>query len=141
MHSYIDIRSLNELPGKRPGFLDRVGCKYHQSGSTIPKSPISIMRTIRWDGGVIITIDQTLLPVEYRAIECKTVHTLCEAIVSLRIRCARASALQVATGSHLRRIRVPQVRFQSSCAISRSNRTGSGERDRPRSILCGVSIA
>ena len=48
------------------------------------------MRTIRWDRGTITTIDQTLLPVECRAIECKTVHTLCEAIVSLRIRGAPA---------------------------------------------------
>ncbi len=48
------------------------------------------MRTIRWDSGTITTVDQTLLPVEYRAIECKTVHTLCEAIVSLRIRGAPA---------------------------------------------------
>ncbi len=48
------------------------------------------MRTIRWENGTIITIDQTLLPSEYRAIECKTVPTLCEAIVSLRIRGAPA---------------------------------------------------
>ena len=48
------------------------------------------MRTIRWDRGTIITIDQTRLPVECRVIECKTVHTLCEAIVSLRIRGAPA---------------------------------------------------
>jgi len=48
------------------------------------------MRTIRWDSGTITTIDQTLLPSEYRAIECKTVHALCEAIVSLRVRGAPA---------------------------------------------------
>jgi len=48
------------------------------------------MRTIRWDRGTITTIDQTLLPVECKAIECKTVHALCEAIVSLRIRGAPA---------------------------------------------------
>ncbi|MEA3280983.1 MAG: S-methyl-5-thioribose-1-phosphate isomerase [Euryarchaeota archaeon] len=48
------------------------------------------MRTISWDNGTITTIDQTLLPAEYREIECKTVHTLCEAIISLRIRGAPA---------------------------------------------------
>ena len=50
------------------------------------------MRTIRWGSGAITTIDKTLLPVEYMAIECKTVYTLCEAIVSLRIRGAPADA-------------------------------------------------
>ena len=48
------------------------------------------MRTIRWESGTIITIDQNLLPSEYRTIECKTVPALCEAIVSLRIRGAPA---------------------------------------------------
>ncbi len=48
------------------------------------------MRTIRWDRGTITTIDQTLLPVECKSIECKNVNTLCEAIVSLRIRGAPA---------------------------------------------------
>jgi len=72
MHSYIDIRSLNELPKIKA------------------ISGIQTMRTIRWDSGTITTIDQTLLPVECMAIECKTIHTLCEAIVSLRIRGAPA---------------------------------------------------
>jgi len=62
MHSYIDIRSLNELPK-----IESI-------------SGIQTMRTIRWD----------MLPSEYRMIECKTVPTLCEAIVSLRIRGAPA---------------------------------------------------
>ena len=56
--------------------------------------PHSTMRTIEWKNGMkngrITLIDQTLLPGEYRIIECKTVSSLCEAIVSLRIRGAPA---------------------------------------------------
>jgi methylthioribose-1-phosphate isomerase len=52
------------------------------------------MRTIEWKNdmknGTITLIDQTLLPGEYRIIECKTISSLCEAIVSLRIRGAPA---------------------------------------------------
>ncbi|HIE31234.1 MAG TPA: S-methyl-5-thioribose-1-phosphate isomerase [Methanosarcinales archaeon] len=48
------------------------------------------MRTIEWNNNMITLIDQTLLPGEYRIIECKTVPSLCEAIGSLRIRGAPA---------------------------------------------------
>ncbi|MEA1908324.1 MAG: S-methyl-5-thioribose-1-phosphate isomerase [Euryarchaeota archaeon] len=48
------------------------------------------MRTIEWNNGTIALIDQTLLPGEYTIIECGTVSSLCEAIVSLRIRGAPA---------------------------------------------------
>lgn len=50
------------------------------------------MRTIDWDyeKNNIIMIDQTLLPAEYRIIECSTIDSLCEAIISLRIRGAPA---------------------------------------------------
>jgi len=48
------------------------------------------MRTIEWNNGTIALIDQTLLPVEYKIIGCETVSSLCEAIVSLRIRGAPA---------------------------------------------------
>ncbi len=50
------------------------------------------MRTIDWDDekNSIIMIDQTLLPGEYRVIECATVDSLCEAISMLRVRGAPA---------------------------------------------------
>ncbi len=50
------------------------------------------MRTIDWDyeKNNIIMIDQTLLPVEYKVIECSTIESLCEAIRMLRVRGAPA---------------------------------------------------
>lgn len=50
------------------------------------------MRTIDWNNETnsIMMIDQTLLPVEYKVIECKTLGSLCEAIKSLRVRGAPA---------------------------------------------------
>ncbi|MFP4654137.1 MAG: S-methyl-5-thioribose-1-phosphate isomerase [Methanohalobium sp.] len=50
------------------------------------------MRTIDWndESNTIQLIDQTLLPREYRVIECKTIEALCEAIKSLRVRGAPA---------------------------------------------------
>ncbi|MBN2109892.1 MAG: S-methyl-5-thioribose-1-phosphate isomerase [Methanosarcinaceae archaeon] len=50
------------------------------------------MRTIDWNDGSnsIVMIDQTLLPMEYRVIECRTLASLCEAIRSLRVRGAPA---------------------------------------------------
>ncbi len=50
------------------------------------------MRTIDWnpEKNNIIMIDQTLLPVEYKIIECATIDSLCEAIKSLRVRGAPA---------------------------------------------------
>ncbi len=50
------------------------------------------MRTIDWDNkkNNIIMIDQTLLPGEYKIIECVTLDSLCEAISSLRVRGAPA---------------------------------------------------
>ncbi|WP_406670966.1 S-methyl-5-thioribose-1-phosphate isomerase [Methanolobus sp. ZRKC4] len=53
---------------------------------------VDIMRTIDWndESNSIIMIDQTLLPVDYKVIECKTLASLCEAIKSLRVRGAPA---------------------------------------------------
>lgn len=50
------------------------------------------MRTIDWEPekNNIIMIDQTLLPGEYKVIECNTIESLCEAIKSLRVRGAPA---------------------------------------------------
>ena len=50
------------------------------------------MRTIDWnnDKNTIVMIDQTLLPVDYKIIECATIDSLCEAIKSLRVRGAPA---------------------------------------------------
>lgn len=50
------------------------------------------MRTIDWDyeKNNIIIIDQTLLPGEYKVIECSTIDSLCEAIRMLRVRGAPA---------------------------------------------------
>ena len=50
------------------------------------------MRTIDWEPekNSIVMIDQTLLPREYKVIECSTIESLCEAIISLRVRGAPA---------------------------------------------------
>ncbi len=50
------------------------------------------MRTIDWEPekNSIVMIDQTLLPGEYKVIECSTIDCLCEAIVKLRVRGAPA---------------------------------------------------
>ena len=65
------------------------------------------MRTIDWDytNNTIIMIDQTLLPRENRVIECKTIDSLCEAIISLRVRGApalgAAGGFGVALAAHI----------------------------------------
>ncbi len=58
------------------------------------------MRTIQWnaENSTVRMIDQTLLPVEYREIECKNLAQLCEAIKSLRVRGAPALAAAGAYG-------------------------------------------
>ena len=50
------------------------------------------MRTIDWneESNSVVLIDQSLLPQEYKTIECKTLSSLCEAIQSLRVRGAPA---------------------------------------------------
>jgi methylthioribose-1-phosphate isomerase len=50
------------------------------------------MRTIGWDDkkNNIVMIDQTLLPVEYKVINCNNIDSLCEAIIKLRVRGAPA---------------------------------------------------
>jgi methylthioribose-1-phosphate isomerase len=50
------------------------------------------MRTIDWNNSKnnIVMIDQTLLPGEYKVIECNTIDSLCEAIKMLRVRGAPA---------------------------------------------------
>ena len=50
------------------------------------------MRTIDWEQekNCIVMIDQTLLPREYKVIECSTIERLCEAILKLRVRGAPA---------------------------------------------------
>jgi len=55
-------------------------------------SECDLMRTIDWkeESNSVVLVDQTLLPKEYRIIECKTLSSLCEAIKSLRIRGAPA---------------------------------------------------
>jgi methylthioribose-1-phosphate isomerase len=50
------------------------------------------LRTIDWNSekNTIIMVDQTLLPVKYKLIECSSIECLCEAISSLRVRGAPA---------------------------------------------------
>ncbi|MCY2963447.1 MAG: S-methyl-5-thioribose-1-phosphate isomerase, partial [Planctomycetota bacterium] len=57
--------------------------------------------TLRWEGdvdGSLTLIDQTLLPVELREIECRDVETVWEAIKSLRVRGAPAIGVSAAYG-------------------------------------------
>jgi methylthioribose-1-phosphate isomerase len=64
------------------------------------------MRTINWNNehNTIQMVDQTLLPQEYRVIECSTLEALCEAIKSLRVRGApaigAAGAYGIALAAH-----------------------------------------
>ncbi|HUG92137.1 MAG TPA: S-methyl-5-thioribose-1-phosphate isomerase [Planctomycetaceae bacterium] len=62
------------------------------------------MRTLRWTGGVdgrLRLIDQTLLPVECREIDCVTAEDVWEAIRSLRVRGAPAIGVAAAYGGVL----------------------------------------
>ena len=54
------------------------------------------MRTIFRDGGVVKLIDQTRLPHEVAAVECRTDYELCEAIRTMRIRGAPALGVAAA---------------------------------------------
>lgn len=57
--------------------------------------------TLRWVGGTdgyLVLIDQTLLPVEFREIECRTIETTWEAIKLLRVRGAPAIGIAAAYG-------------------------------------------
>lgn len=57
--------------------------------------------TLRWSGDVdghLVLIDQTLLPVELREIECRTVEAVWEAIRALRVRGAPAIGIAAAYG-------------------------------------------
>ena len=44
------------------------------------------MRTIEWQDGTVITVDQTRLPLETTTLKIKTVETMAEAIKNLRVR-------------------------------------------------------
>src|SRR4029077_17185218 len=57
--------------------------------------------TLRWSSDVaghLVLIDQTLLPVEFREIECRRVESVWEAIRSLRVRGAPAIGIAAAFG-------------------------------------------
>jgi methylthioribose-1-phosphate isomerase len=57
--------------------------------------------TLRWAGdrsGYLALIDQTLLPVEFREVECRDVATVWEAIKMLRVRGAPAIGISAAYG-------------------------------------------
>jgi methylthioribose-1-phosphate isomerase len=59
------------------------------------------VETLRWVGGIdgrLVLIDQTLLPTEFREIECRDVETVWEAIKSLRVRGAPAIGIAAAYG-------------------------------------------
>ncbi|WP_417848514.1 S-methyl-5-thioribose-1-phosphate isomerase [Thalassoglobus sp.] len=58
-------------------------------------------RTMRWNGdshGWLTMIDQTLLPVEFKEIDCRTVEEIWEAIKMLRVRGAPAIGCSAAYG-------------------------------------------
>src|SRR5690554_2798725 len=44
------------------------------------------MRTIKWQDGTVITVDQTRLPLETVTLKIKTVEEMAEAIKNLRVR-------------------------------------------------------
>ena len=67
----------------------------------MPELPLHVPPTLRWSGDVnghLVLIDQTLLPVEFREIECRHVEAVWEAIRSLRVRGAPAIGVAAAYG-------------------------------------------
>ncbi len=67
----------------------------------MPSPPANFPPTLRWSGDVnghLVLIDQTLLPLELREIECRQVETAWEAIRSLRVRGAPAIGISAAYG-------------------------------------------
>lgn len=59
------------------------------------------IETIRWTGGSdghVVLIDQTLLPTEFKEIECRTAEDIWEAIKQLRVRGAPAIGIAAAYG-------------------------------------------
>ena len=59
------------------------------------------MRTIEWQDGTVVTIDQTRLPHETVTLRIETIDTLAEAIKSLRIRGAPLLGAAAAFGMAL----------------------------------------
>lgn len=62
---------------------------------------VNVPRTMRWSGdrnGFLIMIDQTLLPGEFKEIECRTIEEVWEAIKMLRVRGAPAIGCAAAYG-------------------------------------------
>jgi len=76
------------------------------------------MRTIKWNGknNTIRLVDQTLLPKEYRIIECTTIESLCHAIRTLKVRGAPAigvaGAYGIALAAHTSRATTSQELLQ-----------------------------
>jgi len=69
---------------------------HSSTGSSVQTAP-----TLRWEGGVegrLLLLDQTLLPLEVREIECRDVETVFEAIRALRVRGAPAIGIAAAYG-------------------------------------------
>ncbi|MEX1095080.1 MAG: S-methyl-5-thioribose-1-phosphate isomerase [Planctomycetales bacterium] len=69
----------------------------------IPHSPLKTpLPTLAWIGdaatGCLRLLDQTLLPVEVREIDCRTLDAVCEAIRALRVRGAPAIGVAAAYG-------------------------------------------
>jgi len=56
------------------------------------------MKPVEFKDGVVVLLDQTLLPTEVKYIECRDVETLAEAIESLRVRGAPAIGVTAAFG-------------------------------------------
>lgn len=69
--------------------------------TTEPGVSTSAPPTLRWKGGVdgsLLLLDQTLLPLEVREVECRSVADVHEAIRSLRVRGAPAIGVAAAYG-------------------------------------------
>ncbi|MFH1715597.1 MAG: S-methyl-5-thioribose-1-phosphate isomerase [Elusimicrobiota bacterium] len=60
-----------------------------------------MFETIVWKKDKLLLIDQTLLPVEYKIIECHTVQEVWEAIKTLKVRGAPAIGIAGAFGAYL----------------------------------------
>jgi S-methyl-5-thioribose-1-phosphate isomerase len=96
------------------------------------------MRTIDWDQGDILIIDQTLLPHEERILRLHEVHQLAEAITSLRVRGAPALGVAGALGIALAVRRAQEGGEDVHSAVQTAARQLVATRPTAANLLWGV---
>ncbi len=106
-------------------------------------------RTIRWEKGAVVTIDQTLLPHHFKTIRLRTMPQVLEAIRTMRIRgapiigvaSAYALALEAYRGRHIPKERLVR-RLRKAGDLLRSSRpTGRDMHKAVERVLSRVATA